>query len=193
MLREMCRKLGPATRVLVLELHPARTDRVGLGGNLHPGILDQCGGLGGLVVELLALARLSAIAASGDDQRQCPVGIAQAEMQRGKTAHRETDGMRLGDPERVQHGANVVAGAVLRIALGILRNVGWRVAPGVIGDTAIASRKIADLRLEAAAVISKLVDENDRGACPGLLVIEADTVIGSEVWHRHPSASEPSS
>ncbi len=193
MLGEMGGKLGPAARVLVLELHPARADRVGLRGGLHPGILDQCRGLGGLVVELLPLARLGAIAASGNDQRQRSVGIGQAKMQRGKTTHREADDMRLGDPECLQHGADIVAGAVLRIALGILRHVGWRVAPGVIGDTAIASRKIADLRLEAAAVISKLVDENDRGACPGLLVIEADTVIGSEVWHRHPSASEPSS
>ncbi len=85
-------------------------------------------------------------------------------MQRGKTANRQADDMRLGDRERIQHGADVVAGAILRIALGILRHIGWRVAAGVVGDTAIAPCKIADLRLEAAEVIGKLVDEDNRGA-----------------------------
>ena len=58
----------PAARVLVLELHPARALGIGLGGDAHPGALDQGDGLGGLVVELLALAGLGAIAAAGDHQ-----------------------------------------------------------------------------------------------------------------------------
>jgi len=40
------------------------------------------------------------------------------------------------------------------------------------------------LRLKAAVIIGELVDEDDRSTRPGLLVIEADAVIGGDVWHR---------
>ena len=40
-------------------------------------------------------------------------------MQRGKAAHRQADDMRLVDLERVEHGADVVARPLLRIALAV--------------------------------------------------------------------------
>src|SRR5215472_13191385 len=92
--------------------------------------------------------------------------------------------MRFGDRETVEHGADVVAGALLRIAGGILRHIGRRVAPGIESYTAIAPREVADLRFEAAIIVGEFVDENDRGPRTGLLVKEADAVIGSDVWHR---------
>ena len=104
-------------------------------------------------------------------------------MERGKAAHRDADDMRLGNAEPVEHGADVVAGAILRIALRVLRHIRGRITAGVVGDAAVTAREIADLRLEAATVVGKLVDKDNRGARPGFLVIEPDAVIGGDVWH----------
>ncbi len=170
---------GPANRLLL--------------GLAHPLAFDQRDGLGGLVVELLALAGLGAIAAAGDDQRQRAVGIGKAEMQGRKPAHRDADDMRLVDLERVEHGADVVPGAVLRIARRVLRHVRGRIAARVVGDAAIAPPEIAHLAFVAAIVVGEFVDEDDRRPRPGLLVIEAHAVIGRQVWHRFPLCcdSEP--
>jgi len=106
-------KLRPATRVLVLKLHACRAARISLGGDLHAGVFDQRRGLCRFILELLPFARLGTIAASGDDQRYRAAGIDQAEMQCRKTAHRKAHDMRFGDPELVEDGADIVAGAFL--------------------------------------------------------------------------------
>ena len=98
--------------------------------------------------------------------------------------------MRTGDRETVEHGADIIAGALLGITGRILRYVGWRVAAGIVRDAAIAPRKVADLRFKAAVVVGKFVDEDDRSTRPRLLVIEADAVIGVDVWHRSPFGTE---
>ena len=152
----MPREFGPATRVLVLKLHPRRAARIGLGGDLHAGVFDQGRRLSRFVVELLALAGLGAIAAAGDDERCRATGVRQAEMQCRETAHRNANDMRLGDREPVEHGADIVAGAVLRIAAGILGHIGGWIAAGIVRDAAIAPRKVADLRFEAAVIVGKL-------------------------------------
>jgi hypothetical protein len=54
--------------------------------------------------------------------------------------------------EGVEHGADVVAGAGLRIALGLGRHVGGRIAPRIVGDGAIAPAEMAKLRLPGADV-----------------------------------------
>src|SRR5215472_2152164 len=189
MLGEVSGKLGPAARVLVLKLHPCGTLCIGLSGDLHAGVCDQRCRLCRLVVELLAFVGLGAIAASGDDEGRRPVGMGQTEMQRSETPHREADDMRLGDRQSVQHDPNVLAGAFLRITGPILRHVGRRVAARIVSDAAVAPREVAYLRLKAAPVVGKLVNKNDQVTRSGLLVIEADAVVGGEVWHRDPSAA----
>src|SRR5215472_8758045 len=66
---------------------------------------------------------------------------------------------------------------------GILRYVGGRVASCIERYAAIAPREVTDLRLEAAVIVGKLVDENNWGTRPGLFVIEADAVIGGDMRH----------
>ncbi len=72
--------------------------------------------------------------------------------------------MRRGDLEPVEHRTDIVTGAILRVAVGILRHFGWRVAAGIVGDAAITPGKVADLRLEAAIVVGEFMDEDDRSA-----------------------------
>src|SRR6516165_9030200 len=105
-------------------------------------------------------------------------------MQCCKTAHRYADDVRLGDRETVEHGADVVAGALLRIAGGIFWYIRGRVAAGIVCNAAIAPREVADLRLKATVIVGKLVDKHNRSARPGLFVVETDAVIGGDVWHR---------
>ena len=135
-------------------------------------------------MELLALARLRAIAAAGDDQRQGALRVGQAEMECRKAAHRDADDMGFLDGERVEDGANVVARPVLRIAPGVLRHVGGRIPAGVVGDASITPPEIPHLPLVTAIVVGEFVDKHDRGTTARLLVIKADTVIGRQVWHR---------
>ena len=63
-----------------------------------------------------ALVGLRAVAAAGDHQRAGALGIGEAEMQRREAAHRDADDVRLGDLEPVEHVADVVARALLRVA-----------------------------------------------------------------------------
>src|ERR1700756_676668 len=100
--------------------------------------------------------------------------------------------MRRGYRQPVEDSADIVTGSLLRIASGILRYVrGW-VASRIKRYAAIASRKIADLRFKAAAIVSKLVDEDDRRSRFRLLVIEANAVIGVDVWHPGAFVAEDS-
>src|SRR5271154_2915402 len=112
--------------------------------------------------------------------------MGEAEMQHRETAHRDANGMRFADLQFVEHGADVVAGAILRIARRIFRHLRGRVAAGVVGDAAIAPPEIAHLAFVTAIVVGEFVDENDRRSRAGFLVIEADAVIGRQLWHRCP-------
>ena len=179
-------EFAPAARILVLQLHPARAEGIAPARGFHPLAFDQDDGPCRLVAELLALAWLGAIAAAGDDQGQSTVGIGEAEMQRGEPAHRDADDMRLVDRQGIERGANVVPGAGLRISRGIFGYIGGRVAAGIVGDGAIAPSKMAQLALVAAVIVGEFMNEDDRGAGTGLLVIKPDAVVGREVWHRRP-------
>ena len=105
-------------------------------------------------------------------------------MQRRQCAHRTPDHMRLVDLQRIQHRADVVAGARLRIHGHVLRHVGGRPAARIEGDASVAPREIAHLRLPAAVVAGKLVHEHDRHAAAGFLVVELHAVVGGEMGHR---------
>ncbi len=86
-------------------------------------------------------------------------------------------------PQRIEHAADVVARARLRVALDILGHVGGRIAARVVGDAAVAAREVAQLRLPAAVVAGELVHEHDRRAAAGLLVVELDAVVGGKLRH----------
>jgi len=64
--------------------------------------------------------------------------------------------------ERVEHRQNVVARALLRIALAVLRDVGRRIAARVIRHATIIPGEMPDLRLPGAVIARELVDENHR-------------------------------
>src|SRR6476646_10531274 len=88
------------------------------------------------------------------------------------------------DPEPVEHGPDVVAGTVLRIARDVLRDVrGW-IAPGVIGDAAVGPREVTELRLVAPGVARPFVDEHDRRARAHVLDVKADAVVSGDRRHR---------
>src|ERR1051325_11481558 len=127
MLGEMRHELGIAAGVLVQILHTGRAGAVGL-RDLGPALLrDLRGGAAGLFLKLLALGGLGALAATRDDKRIGAIRVRETEMQDGNPAHRNADDMRLRKPQPVEHVADIVAGALLRITLPILWYVGGRV------------------------------------------------------------------
>ena len=137
-----------------------------------------------LLGKLAALVGRRAIAAAGHHQRAGALGVGKAEMQRGEAAHRQADDVRLVDLERVEHRADVVACALLRIALAVLGHVGWRIAARVIGDAAIALAEIPHLQFVRAPVAGEFVDEDDRDAAADFLVKQLNPVVGCQVRHR---------
>jgi len=52
---------------------------------------------------------------------------------------------------------------------------------------------VAYLRFKAPVIVGELMDEDDRSTRPGLLVVEADAVIGGDVWQRGAFAKEADS
>jgi hypothetical protein len=60
-------------------------------------------------------------------------------MQRGESTHGESDDVRALQAERVEHAADIVARARLRVALDVLGHLRRRVAAGVIGDAPVAA------------------------------------------------------
>ncbi len=182
---ELVGELLPAARVLAVKADAGRVDAVGLGEAGHALRLERGGGRGRVLLEALALGRVGggAVAAAAQHQRQRAVGIGQAEMQRGVASHGDADDMRLVEAERVEHGADIVARARLRIALQPRRHVRGRVSPRVVGDGAVAPREIAQLRLVAAVIAGEFMDADDCGAGARLFVVEPDAVVGGEMWH----------
>src|SRR5256885_5503342 len=67
---------------------------------------------------------------------------------------------------------------------------GGQITARVGGDAAVAAREKAQLRLVAAIVAGEFMHEDDRVAGAGLLVIEADAVIGGDMGHRNSLRSD---
>ena len=99
---ELVGEFLPAARVLVLELHARRRERVAHRRLAHADLLEAPGGGLGFLRELRTLVGGCAIAAAADDQRQCALRIGEAEVQRRKSAHRQTDDVGLVDLQSVQ-------------------------------------------------------------------------------------------
>lgn len=132
---------------------------------------------------LVALAGLGAVAAAGDNERQRAFGVGEAEMQSREPAHRNANDMRLHDFEPVEQAANVLARPLLRVSFLTLGNVRRWVTASVVGDAAVAPREKAQLRLVAVEVAGEFMDEHDRRASTGFLIIEFDAIVGDDLRH----------
>ena len=87
---KLLRELGPAARVLVLELDSRRPERVLFRGILPVRLEGRRRGLA-LGPELLLFVGLGTVAAAGDDERARAPGIGDADVQRRESAHGEAD------------------------------------------------------------------------------------------------------
>src|SRR3954468_14596322 len=72
---------------------------------------------------------------------------------------------------------------LLGVAPAVVRHVGGWKAARVIGDAAEVAREKAKLRLPAAVVAGKLVDEEHGRAAARFLVIEPGAIPGGGVGH----------
>ena len=116
--------------------------------------------------------------------------MRKSDMQRREPAHRQAHDMGTVDPEMVENGSDVIARTRLRIAFRICGHIGRGITAGVERNAAVAAREEPHLRLPAAMVAGKLVDEDDRRADAGFLVVELHAIIGGGVGHsglRHPA------
>src|ERR1700732_1256665 len=97
--------------------------------------------------------------------------------------------MRLVDFERIEHRADVIAGAVLRKALAVPGYIRRGISACIKGDTAVALTEIAQLQFIGSIVAGKFVNEDDRNPTADLFVIELDAVVGSQMRHGCPRSS----
>src|SRR5713226_3315913 len=100
----------PTARVLVLELHAARAERIHLREFLGALLFEIIGNLQRDAAKILLEFLLAAIAGAGDRERQRALGCAQTNMHGAEAAHREPDDVRLVDLEPVEHGHGIVGG-----------------------------------------------------------------------------------
>src|ERR1700692_658107 len=91
--------------------------------------------------------------------------------------------MRLRNRKMIEHRQNVVGRAVLAIGRRILRYVRWRIAARGIGDGPVALPEMLKLLFPAAMIAGEFMDEDDRRAASGFLVIEPHAVIGGRKSH----------
>ena len=183
MLRELVGEFAPTARVLVLQLHPRRPQRIGFGRLGHVLLLEPSGAGLRLRGELRPRARARAIAAAGDDERAGALGIGEAEMGGREAAHGQADDVRLVDLQGIEHGADVVAGTRLGIALDLGGHVGGRIAARIVGDGAVTPAEMAKLRLPGSDVAGEFVHEYDRNPSADLLVEQLHAVVGDEMGH----------
>jgi hypothetical protein len=69
---------------------------------------------------------------------------------------------------------------ILRVLGRILRCLGYSEAAHVIGDDTARGRKIPDLWIPGAQAATEAMDPDERRAAAGFLVVELDTVDGSD-------------
>ena len=98
-------------------------------------------------------------------------------MEGSEAAHRQANDMRPLDASRSDDGSDVVGGVVLGVGRTFLGNIRRWVAPCAVGHAPVPPGEEPDLRFPAPVVASELVDENDREARSGLLVVQPDTVV----------------
>src|SRR6478609_5691926 len=90
--------------------------------------------------------------------------------------------MGLLDAERIEDGNCIVGGIGLRVHFHVLRNIGWSIAAGRIGDAAVTTRKEAHLRFPGIVAAAELVDEQDRrSALSCRLIVKLCSILGGRV------------
>ena len=87
------------------------------------------------------------------------------------------------DTEMVEDGDCVLYCKGLAVSVGVLWHVRGGIAAGVVGNAAVAPRKVADLRLPAQVVAGELVNEEHGMAGSRLLEIEPGPVRRLRVGH----------
>ena len=118
--------------------------------------------------------------------------MAEAEMQRRKSAHRQADDMRLVDLQMVQHRPDVIRRARLRIFPNVLRHIGWRITARIVRDRSMPLTEMPHLRLPAAIVAGVFMHEDHRPTGARFFVIQSNPIIRRCVWHRYlPSLPVP--
>jgi len=139
-----------------------------------------------VVVSILMLTFANSFApyAAGGGHREAALGIANADMQRGRGAHGMSDDMRLVDAERVHQRDHVVAETVLAVAVGIFRNIRRQIAALAEGDAAMGAREMPHLRLPRTVVAGIFVHEDDRRTLAGLLMIQPHAIRCGDARHR---------
>ena len=136
MLAEILDELGEAARILLLETRACRVADQARGVFFHALGADLLGGRLGVLLELLVAVAAGAGADARKGERQGPVGIAAAEMGRGKRALRQAHHVRLGDLQVVEHVPGVVDGMLLGVHRSAFRHIGAGVAAEGVGDAA---------------------------------------------------------
>src|SRR6185295_2587953 len=107
--------------------------------------------------------------------------------QRGVAAHAQADDVRLLDLGCVEHGDRIALEERLAVKLLVGRAVrGW-IAARSPGDAAPVAPEVAHLIFPAAVVAAELVDEQDRRAATGFLVVDA-RAFGWGIGHGASSA-----
>jgi hypothetical protein len=100
-------ELGPAERVLVLELDPGRAGRVPLGDRGRAAGFERGRDGLGFGPERGLPVRRRPVACAGRHRGQHPVRVPEHQVQRGETAHGQADQVGRRDAQTVQHGHRV--------------------------------------------------------------------------------------
>src|SRR3954452_15598353 len=175
----LCEPIGeqlPTPRILLLELNPRRTFRIGFRKRLRTLCFEVARDLRRYALEIILARFLGAITSSRRGQRKDAIGIAQAGMQDSKDSHRYAYEVRLIDARGRYNIDDVVGGARLRIGFYIVGTIGRRKTSSRIGHAAMPPREEIHLRLPAPVVTAELVHEDYRRTASRRVIEQSDAV-----------------
>ena len=87
------------------------------------------------------------------------------------------------DTQVVENRSNILVGEGLRVLGRILGNIGRRVAPRVVDNTAISASEKSHLRFPASRVARKFMHEHDRLAASRVFIVELYAIFRLHVAH----------
>jgi hypothetical protein len=180
---QRCIEVGVPARVLDQEGNPARRFARHFGDFRRAEFFQLLGIFPALLSKRVEICQARPRANTGQSHRQRALGRVQADLQRRIGAHRQTDKMRFRDLQMIQHRERVAVKMLVGVGVGRRRHVGGRVAACGIGDTAVAAREIAHLRLPIGVVGREFMQEEDRRSATRLFEIEADIVVCDDMGH----------
>ena len=163
-------------------MRPGRLAR-DLGDFHRADLLELIGGLAAGLPERLEIFQARARADAGQCHRQQAIRRVQRRLQRRIGAHRQSDEMRLGNLQMIEHRDRVGVEMLVGVAVGRRRHVRGRIAARGIGDAAMAAREVAHLRLPIGVVGREFVHEENGRSAAHLFEIEADIVARDGMRH----------